>query len=116
MSELDLDKPFVHAVDELRRGRQPITFAIELLQSYEQKHGLTLVAPGLHYECRPGVIEVTSDPRFGHLTDPNDDLLDRLIEKNLFPFLTDTHAVLALTCPLQQRPFGKLVFAECMPI
>ena len=99
MNELHLDNPFVHAVDEYRHGRQPIDTAIELLQSYERKHDLTLVAPGLDYNYRPGVIEVTADPRFGHLTDPDDELLNTLIEQKLFPFLTDTHAVLAPSYP-----------------
>jgi hypothetical protein len=58
-----------------------------------------LVAPRLDDDIRSGVIEVTADPRFGHLTDPDDDLLDGLIEQKLFPFLTDTHAVLAPSCP-----------------
>ncbi len=70
MIGLDLDNPFVSAVNEFGFGQQSIDAAIDLLIQHESKHDLTLVAPGLDYDCRPGVIEVINDPRFGHLTDP----------------------------------------------
>jgi hypothetical protein len=99
MNGLDFDNPFVSAVHNFRIGEQAIDVAIDLLEHHEAAHDLTLVAPGLDYNCRPGVIEVTNDPRFGCLADPNDKLLSELIERHLFPFLSDTHAVLAPSYP-----------------
>lgn len=99
MNALDLNNKFVNAVHEYQNGREPIDGAVTLLEEHEAKHDLTLVAPGLHYIVRPGVIEVIDDPRFGHLVDPDDQLLKELFEHHLFPFLSDSHAVIMPSYP-----------------
>ena len=72
---------------------------VSLLTGYEQKHGVTLIAPGLQYESGNNGIEVVNDPRVGHLVDPDDLRLKELLKQKLFPFLTDTCAVLAPSYP-----------------
>ncbi len=99
MRGLDLDNEFVKAVHEYHAGREPIERSIALLEQHERKHDLILVAPGLYYNVRPGVMEVTDDPRFDHLVDPENQLLDELFERHLYPFLSDSHAVLMPSYP-----------------
>ena len=72
---------------------------IALLTQYKQKHEITLIAPDLNYTCANCTIEVVDDARFGTLVDPNEELLNDIIEKQLFPFLDDTNAIIAPSYP-----------------
>jgi hypothetical protein len=91
---LDLTNPFVSLVFDYQRGQATYADCVSLLEELERKHDVVLVAPGLPYVVREERLMVSEESPFAHLQDPDDAVLDALIRENLFPFLSDTHALL----------------------
>ena len=100
MQKLDLNNEFVASVCDSKTDPRSMDRCIELLKKYEEKHGVTLIAPGLKYSFgETEGIEVIRDPRVGQLVDPDEQQLENLIRQKLYPFLSDTHAVIAPSYP-----------------
>ena len=102
---LNRDLFFVDLISKFSEGSAPIEACISALTSAENRHGLELIAPGLDYQLAepltsgdPSRITIATG-RWTTAVDPDDPTLDRLISQSLFPFLTETNAVLLCRHP-----------------
>lgn len=67
--------------------------------------------PSVSHSMRSVTLPSEKDLRPSPCIDIDDRIMSAIV-----PFSTEANlADVGLTCPLQPHPFGKLVFAECMP-
>lgn len=96
LADIAAGNEFVLLVHAHQHGSESVDSVVQTLRERERLFDIKLVAPSLPFENREdtGEIIVRGDARYEHLEYPPDDLLEKILHEQLFPFLTDTWAIL----------------------
>ena len=85
---------FVNIVEKFRVGIQDIESCLVAVNDVEKKYGIGLVAAGMEYNIVDGDLVGKEIRNNRLLQNPDNEILEDIFVKQLFPFLSETNAFL----------------------